>query len=49
MQNQSITQEEIAIKLKKTVRTVERNINILKDKGIITRVGSKKSGYWGIL
>ena len=46
IKNQDITQEEIAKKLKITIRTVERNISILKEKGIIERIGSCKTGYW---
>ena len=46
MQNQNITQEEIAKILKRTVRTIERNINILKEKGVLERNGSNKNGYW---
>ena len=37
-QNQNITQREIASKLKTTVRTVERNINGLKEKGILHKL-----------
>ena len=48
MKNQYITQEEIAQKLKITIRTVIRNINILKEKGIIERIGSCKTGYWSL-
>ena len=35
-------------KLKTTVRTIERNINVLKEKEIIQRVGTDKVGYWKI-
>ena len=37
---------EMAQKLSKPVRTVENNIKQLKEKGIISRVGSDKTGYW---
>lgn len=47
-QNQNITQKEIASKLKNTVRTIERNVNILKEKEILKRVGTDKVGYWEI-
>jgi predicted HTH transcriptional regulator len=39
---------EIAQARLKPVRTVENNLSQLKEKGIITRVGSKKTGYWKI-
>lgn len=48
-QNQNITQKEIASKLKTTLRTIERNINVLKEKDIIERVGTDKVGYWKII
>ena len=48
-QNQNITQKEIASKLKTTVRTIERNMNILKEKDILKRVGTDKVGYWEII
>ncbi|MCI8384070.1 MAG: HTH domain-containing protein [Clostridia bacterium] len=47
-QNQNITQKEIASKLKTTVRTIERNVNILKEKEILQRIGTDKVGYWKI-
>lgn len=47
-QNQNIAQKEIASKLKTTVRTIERNINILKEKEILQRIGTDKVGYWKI-
>jgi len=45
-ENNSITQNEIAKKLKTTSRTVERNISILRKKNIVERIGSDKLGYW---
>lgn len=48
-QNPNITQKEIASKLKTTVRTIERNVNILKEKEILKRVGTDKVGYWKII
>ncbi len=39
----------MAFKLKTTVRTIERNINILKEKGILKRQGTDKAGYWEIV
>ena len=47
-QNNYITQKEIANKLNITLRTVERNINNLKQIGIIEKIGAKKNGYWKI-
>ena len=48
IQDRNITQEQIAKELKKSVRTIERNINRLKEKNIITRVGANKTGYWDV-
>ncbi len=47
--NSSITQEEIAEKLKITKRTVERNIQSLKDKNKLKRQGSRIKGVWVII
>ena len=38
----------MAQKLLKPVRTIENNISQLKEKGLISRIGSKKTGYWKI-
>ena len=46
--NNYITQPEIAKELDKATNTVYRNIKILKDMGILERVGSNKKGYWRI-
>lgn len=46
--NKYLKQNEIAEKLNKAPNTIYRNIKVLKDKGIIERVGSTKKGYWRI-
>ncbi len=46
--NPSVTYDDIAIKIGKTRKTVSRAINSLKQKGIISRSGSDKSGHWVI-
>jgi len=46
--NPSLTAQELATKLNKTTRTIERNIKELREKGIITRLGSDKTGNWQI-
>ena len=43
------TQEEISIKLKKHVSTIQRNMKKLQEKNVISRVGSSTKGYWEIL
>lgn len=48
-QNQNITQKEIAFKLKTTVRTIEKNINVLKEKEILQKIGTDKAEYWKII
>lgn len=47
--NSFVTQKEIAKQLNVTVRTVERNVSELRNKGIITKKGSKKRGEWILL
>ena len=39
----------MAQKLLKPVRTIENNLRQLKEKDVIARVGSDKTGYWKIL
>ena len=46
--NKYLKQNEIAEKLNKAPNTIYRNIKVLKDMGIIERVGSTKKGYWRI-
>jgi Fic family protein len=47
-ENPYIRAFEMAQILLKPVRTIENNLSQLKEKGIITREGSKKTGYWKI-
>ena len=44
--NKYLKQNEIAEKLNKAPNTIYRNIKVLKDMGIIERIGSTKKGYW---
>ncbi len=48
-QNSKITANEIAIKLGKSLATIKRKIKDLKDRKIIDRIGSDKTGYWKVL
>ena len=43
-----VTLEVLAEKVGIPLRSVERNIAILKEKGILDRIGSRKTGYWKI-
>jgi len=45
----SITQKELAQRLDKNETTISRAIRKLKDRGILCRIGSDKSGYWEIV
>lgn len=47
--NPSVTQIEMAKALNLTRDGISYNIKQLKEKGIIERIGSTKSGYWKIL
>lgn len=40
--------DEIANEVGVSRKTISQKIKILKEKGIITRVGSAKKGYWMI-
>ncbi len=44
--NPNYTRDELAETISKTVRTVQRGLDSLRTKGLITREGSDKSGYW---
>lgn len=40
------TREQLADATSKTVRTMQRVLNSLRDKNLISREGSDKDGYW---
>ncbi|MGN1052935.1 MAG: hypothetical protein ACI4SH_06050, partial [Candidatus Scatosoma sp.] len=44
----NLTREELSIEISKTVKTVQRALDGLKEKGLLSRVGTKRSGYWKI-
>lgn len=39
----------MAESVSKTVRTIQRILDYLRDKGLIERVGSDKTGYWKVI
>lgn len=47
-QNAKITIDELASAIGITRRNIEKNIKILKEDGILLRVGGKKEGHWEI-
>ena len=47
--NPSQTRDEIASKIGKTVRTVQRSLDKLKEAKKIARIGNKNYGYWEII
>ena len=47
--NPKITRKEIAIKINKTIRTVQRIADKLVDKKMLIRVGSNQYGYWEVI
>jgi ATP-dependent DNA helicase RecG len=46
--NNKISATEIAEILKVNSKTIKRDLQQLKNKGIIERVGSERGGYWKI-
>lgn len=44
--NVGISKEEIALRIGKSEKTVQRIISSLMTKGVITREGSNRTGYW---
>ena len=47
--NPNVTYDQIANMIGKTRKTVARTIASLKEKGIVARRGSDKSGHWVVL
>ena len=48
-QNNQITSKELAEKIKISQRKIKENLRKLKEKGIITRIGPPRGGYWDVL
>jgi predicted HTH transcriptional regulator len=48
LQNKFITQSELANKIAINEKNVRNNINKLKSKGLIQRIGPDKGGYWQV-
>lgn len=47
--NPYATYQEIANKIGKTLKTAQRTLASLKDRGLVSRVGSAKTGHWETL
>lgn len=47
-EEEGITKNEIALRLNRSERTIQRFINSLISKGLVERVGSNKKGYWRV-
>jgi predicted HTH transcriptional regulator len=45
-ENGKLTSKELAKTLNLTDSTIKRNIKTLKKKGLIERIGARKSGSW---
>ena len=48
LDNKELSIEKLAENVGITARSIERNISILKDKGLLERVGSDRTGYWNV-
>ncbi|GHV28600.1 hypothetical protein AGMMS4952_12710 [Spirochaetia bacterium] len=44
----TLTTQELAAMLNRSQRTIERHIRELRERGVLIRVGSDKSGYWQV-
>ena len=44
----TITQRQLSKKVGINEKNIRNNMTILKDKGILTREGGRKTGYWKI-
>ena len=49
VENSSATLSELSMKVGVSERSIKTHISLLKDAGLIERVGSNKSGYWIII
>jgi ATP-dependent DNA helicase RecG len=47
-ENNQISANQIAVLLNITERTAQRDLNKLKDKNIVKRIGPDKGGFWEI-
>lgn len=47
--NPKITRDEMALKINKTIRTIQIITNSLVSKGYILRIGNNRFGYWEVL
>ena len=47
--NAKITAEELSNMLNINLRNTKKNIQKIKDKGLIKRVGSRKAGHWEVI
>ena len=48
LEDKELSIEKLAERVGITTRSIERNISILKDKGLLERVGSDRAGYWKV-
>ena len=48
IENNSYSAADLALKVGISQRKIESNIAALKSKGILTRIGSNKGGYWKV-
>ena len=46
--NPYITATTLATKIEITKRNIEKNIKVLKDLGLLTRVGARQNRYWEV-
>lgn len=49
MEQERLSREEIAERMLKTVRTVQRSLNSLREKGYIQRIGAKRFYTWEVV
>lgn len=48
-ENPNIIQKQLAQEVNYTEQYIRKIIKVLKDKGMIERIGSDKNGYWQII
>ncbi len=48
LENPYISMQEMADKLNVNIKTIKRDIEQLKEKGKLKRLGGRKTGYWEV-
>ena len=48
LEDKELSIEKLAESVGRAARSIERNISLLKEKGLLERIGSDRTGYWKV-